>query len=89
MPKRRIRDICTKLSIPYFRRDILVVIVEEEKDVPHPINEADIKYAEVAASKFRAEAKIIGGVIRPASIASACCKPLVIANANGRSVSSA
>lgn len=53
--------------------------------IPHPIREAEIKYAEVALSRLRAEANIIGGVIRPASIASACCNPHVIASKSGSS----
>jgi len=57
--------------------------------IPHPIKEEDIIYAEVAGSRLNEEAKIIGGVMRPASIARACWKPLVIAKIRGRSASSA
>lgn len=57
--------------------------------VPHPIREAEIKYAEVALSRLSAEANIMGGVIRPASMASACCNPHVIASSSGSSWSSA
>lgn len=51
----------------------------EEISLPHPIRDAEIIYAEVFGSKFKELAKMIGGVIKPASIASACCKPQVIA----------
>ena len=54
---------------------------------PHPISEAEIIYAEVSGSKPRELAKMMGGVIKPASIASACCKPQVIATKSGISVS--
>ena len=54
-----------------------------EKPLPHPISEAEIIYAEVLGSKFKELAKMIGGVIRPASIASACCRPQVIATKSG------
>ena len=56
---------------------------------PHPIKEAEIIYADVGASRLSADAKMIGGVIRPASIAKACCNPLVIATSKGRSSLSA
>ena len=36
------------------------------------MSEADIIYAEVCASSANVLAKMIGGVIKPASIASAC-----------------
>jgi len=39
---------------------------------PHPINEAEIIYEEVSASRLREDAKMIGGVMRPANIASEC-----------------
>jgi len=56
-------------------------------DPPHPISEAEIMYAEVAASRLSALAKMMGGVMRPANIANACCKPVVIARRIGRSAS--
>lgn len=58
-----------------------------EQTLPHPISEAEIIYAEAFGSKFKELAKMIGGVIRPASIASACCKPQVIATKSGISES--
>jgi len=51
--------------------------------LPQPISEAEIIYAEVSGSKLRELAKMIGGVIKPASIANACCKPQVIATNSG------
>jgi hypothetical protein len=53
------------------------------------MRDAEIIYALVALSKLSADAKMIGGVMSPASMASACCNPLVIASASGRSASSA
>lgn len=40
--------------------------------LPQPMSEADIIYAEVCASSTKVLAKMIGGVIKPASMASAC-----------------
>ena len=51
--------------------------------LPQPIKEAETIYAEVFESKFKELAKIIGGVIKPASIASACCKPQVMVTRSG------
>ena len=53
------------------------------------MRDAEIMYADVSGSKFKALAKIIGGVMRPASIASACCNPHVRANKIGNSESKA
>lgn len=51
--------------------------------LPHPIKDAEIIYAEVSGSKLRELAKIMGGVIKPASMANACCKPQVMATRSG------
>ena len=51
--------------------------------LPHPIRDAETIYAESSGSKFRELAKIIGGVIKPASMANACCKPQVMATRSG------
>ena len=48
-------------------------------DAPQPMNQADIIYADICASNINVVANIIGGVIKPASIASACCNLLAIA----------
>ena len=56
---------------------------------PQPIKDAEIMYADVAESRLSALAKIIGGVIRPASIARACWRPLAAARRMGSSESSA
>ena len=53
------------------------------------MSDAEIMYAEVVASRFSALAKMIGGVMRPANIAKACCKPEVIARRIGKSASRA
>lgn len=60
-----------------------------QHDLPHPISDAEIMYAEVVASRLSALAKMIGGVIRPANMANACCKPVVIAKTIGKSASRA
>lgn len=51
------------------------------------MRDADIMYDEVEASSARVDARIIGGVIRPASIARECCSPLVMARISGSSSS--
>lgn len=53
------------------------------------MRDAEIMYAEMSGSRFKVLANMIGGVIRPASIARACCNPVVIARNSGRSVSRA
>ena len=58
-------------------------VTQRNVNLPHPISEAEIMYAEVSESRLRELAKMIGGVIRPASMASACCKPQVIATKSG------
>jgi len=63
--------------------------VPSDSNVPEPMSEAEIMYADVALSRLRDEANIMGGVISPASIASACCNPHVIARRRGSSCSSA
>lgn len=41
-------------------------------DLPHPMSEAEIIYADVAESNANALEKMIGGVIKPASMAREC-----------------
>jgi hypothetical protein len=53
------------------------------------MRDAEIIYEDKLASRFKLLAKMMGGVMRPASMASACCNPVVIARNSGRSVSSA
>ena len=53
------------------------------------MSDAEIMYEDVAASRLRALAKMIGGVMSPASIASACWRPLAAARRRGSSESSA
>lgn len=57
--------------------------------IPHPMRDADIMYAEVSASRLSALANMIGGVIKPANIARACCRPQATAKRRGRSDSNA
>lgn len=66
------RDICTRLRIPRYRINARTDDEVIEDNLPQPIKDAEIIYAEVSLSKLRALAKMIGGVIRPASIARAC-----------------
>ena len=56
---------------------------------PQPMSDAEIMYDEVSESRFRALAKMIGGVIKPASMARACWSPLAAARTRGSSESSA
>lgn len=53
------------------------------------MRDAETMYAERSLSRLKELAKMMGGVIRPASIARACCNPVVIARNRGSSVSSA
>ena len=55
----------------------------EQVPLPHPMRDAEIMYAEISGSKFRELAKMMGGVIKPASMANACCKPQVITTRRG------
>ena len=61
---------------------------ERVRYAPQPMSDAEIMYADVDASRLRELAKMIGGVMRPASIASACCSPHPIASNSGMSASS-
>ena len=44
-------------------------------------------YADISESRFSELAKMIGGVMRPASMASECWKPLAMASTRGSSSS--
>ena len=44
-----------------------MIYEHEYHHLPHPINEAEIIYADVAPSRLSALANIIGGVMRPIS----------------------
>ena len=86
------RDIWTILRIPGHNADKIKSSgynSSRRLHSPHPIRDAETMYAEMSPSRFKALAKIMGGVIRPASMARACCNPVVIARNRGSSVSSA
>lgn len=81
------RDIWTKLKMPAGESD--TVTRQTGDDLPQPMREAEIMYADISASRLSVLAKMIGGVISPASIASACWRPLVNARRMGSSESRA
>ena len=58
------------------------------QDVPQPIKLAEIMYALISLSRARLLAKIMGGVMRPASMARECWSPVVMATTMGSSLSS-
>lgn len=55
--------------------------------MPEPIKDAETRYADVLLSKLRFDTNMMGGVMRPASIASTCCNPLAMARTRGSSSS--
>ncbi len=55
--------------MPDERDQSVIFLVDASGCLPQPISEAEIIYAESSSSRLKADAKMIGGVIRPASMA--------------------